>query len=583
MGWVAAAAAVVGSVVSSSSKRKAADRAAKGAREAGEISATAAREASLAEQAGIAAAASILAPNATSTAKLRAEAVRIATNFRKEGLTNANDIFQQGIADVQEQLGVSFDDIQQITDDILNGGATEAKQLAARSERAIEEGAEGATDALDRGFGAAAQEFSRAEGTAGEFNEQAVNRIESLFGRGRGDLQESTQKAIAGLREGIGRGREDVLAAEERGRAGLEPFREGGLAAQQEALARSGALGPEAQAAAFEQFQQAPDTQFKLDQARKLVESGGQGLGGERLRRLNELGLGIVSGDIQQQTENLIGLGGQGLSAATSQGQISAAMAPILAQLGISEGEGIAQLEQALGRDLSTLGAEEASQLATQLRTASQQITGIQTQGGVLEAERGLAEADVSTEKGAALAAIQEKLAPLLADINRQKAGLAGTLGVAEAGAQSDLALSGTERQAAFEEALQNAIAAGIVTSAELRAAGLDTRANILASERLGLGQAKARGLREAGGAIAQGEIGATNARVAEETARGKGLTDLLSTLGFAAGGGFSPAAAPTILARNNINLSGATQGLGSIFSGGNSTRVNSMGTGLTI
>lgn len=101
------------------------------------------------------------------------------------------------------------------------------------------------------------------------------------------------------IRAGGAREARDLFAgqAELTGKLGA-PQVFSGIAASQKQAALSGALGPEAQAQAFQQFQEDPGTEFLRDQGLRLIESGagagGQLGGGNRLRELTKFSQGLA-------------------------------------------------------------------------------------------------------------------------------------------------------------------------------------------------------------------------------------------------------------------------------------------------
>lgn len=99
----------------------------------------------------------------------------------------------------------------------------------------------------------------------------------------------------------------------------VTPGLEIGQQAQERQAALSGALGPEAQAAAFEGFQESPGTAFLREQGLKEVRSGlavtGQG-GGNRLQALTEFSQGLALQDLSRQQQQLGQVAGQGISLA---------------------------------------------------------------------------------------------------------------------------------------------------------------------------------------------------------------------------------------------------------------------------
>lgn len=108
----------------------------------------------------------------------------------------------------------------------------------------------------------------------------------------------------------------------------LDPFITGGTSASQLQEALSGALGPEAQAQAFQDFQESPGTGFLREQGLRLINSGAGatgGLGGgNRLRELTKFSQGLALQDLNQQFGRLGSVAGRGLSAATTLGGLGA-------------------------------------------------------------------------------------------------------------------------------------------------------------------------------------------------------------------------------------------------------------------
>ena len=164
-------------------------------------------------------------------------------------------------------------------------------------------------------------------------------------------------------------GREDL---------GIDEFVAGGRSSFQQQLAQSGALGPEAQQAFFDQFNISPATEFRLGEARRFVESGGAefgGLGGgNRLRRLQEIGLGLIQEDLTTQFNQLGTLTGRGIQAA-------GLGVPLLQQ----EAGGLAGIETSIGeaRARGIEGAAGVEALGTQ-EAAAARAAGLLGQAGAV-------------------------------------------------------------------------------------------------------------------------------------------------------------------------------------------------------
>ena len=151
-------------------------------------------------------------------------------------------------------------------------------------------------------------------------------------------------------------------------KARLDPFIDPGAPALQQQAAFSGALGPEAQAAAFQQFQESPGTQFLREQGLRGIETGAAatgGLGGgERLRELTRFSQGLALQDFGNQFNRLGAVTGAGLSAAQALGGVS--------------GTAAAGQSQAL----QAAGAAKAGGIVGQAAGLREGVTGLAQLGG---------------------------------------------------------------------------------------------------------------------------------------------------------------------------------------------------------
>lgn len=182
--------------------------------------------------------------------------------------------------------------------------------------------------------------FGGAERQAGE--EQAAAATAAADTRATG-FREGIEPRVTGLETAIGT---------------LTPHAEGGMSAFQMQLAQSGALGPEAQQEFFDNFKRSPGTEFRLGEARRFVESGGDAFGGSgggnRLRRLHEIGLGMLQSDLTSQFNQLGTLSGTGFNATRN-------IAGLETAIGDVEGRGIEGAAGAEGIGLQESAAATAS------------------------------------------------------------------------------------------------------------------------------------------------------------------------------------------------------------------------------
>ena len=156
---------------------------------------------------------------------------------------------------------------------------------------------------------------------------------------------------------------------------GLQPFAGTGTQANQRSAALSGALGPEAQAAAFQEFQFSPGVDFLREEGERAItrnaaRTGGLG-GGNVLRELNRFGQGIALQNLGSQIGQLENIANRGIGAATSIADIDTQKANTIAGLGrqaaaipFDASRDIANVKFQAGRDIASQIANTTSSLA---------------------------------------------------------------------------------------------------------------------------------------------------------------------------------------------------------------------------
>ncbi len=147
---------------------------------------------------------------------------------------------------------------------------------------------------------------------------------DTFFGGAEKKAARAAQAAAAQAEEGIESRFQETKEL-------LSPFVSGGLGAFEREQALSGALGPEAQAEAFQAFNESPGQQFLREEGLRLLESqqaatGGLG-SGERLRELVRFGTGLAQQDFSNQFNRLANTARAGLSAASALGGVGTSAA----------------------------------------------------------------------------------------------------------------------------------------------------------------------------------------------------------------------------------------------------------------
>jgi hypothetical protein len=169
---------------------------------------------------------------------------------------------------------------------------------------------------------------------------------------GRKSAKEATRAQEEAARRGEALTREQFEATKEQ----LMPFITGGSGAFQQQQALSGALGPAAQAEAFNAYQESPSVQFLREQGLRDVRRQAIGRGGlasgETLKELTKFSQGLALQDFASQFNRLGSVSGAGLGAAQ-------ALAGVGSQAAVTQAGLIGQAGQA--RALGVLGQQYAT------------------------------------------------------------------------------------------------------------------------------------------------------------------------------------------------------------------------------
>lgn len=333
------------------------------------------------------------------------------------------------------------------------------------SEIALAEGLAGGTQAIQEGTDIARGDITSALAGLQETLAQTGQQGQGLISQGAQQAQNI-----------LGQTRGQVGGIFDQAVAPSQQFVGAGQSAQQQNAALSGALGPEAQAAAFQAFQASPGVDFLRERGsrRTLREAAATGgLGGGRVQQaLSEFNQGIALQDLARQQDVLGQLTGQGLTAAGNVGQLRGQQGGIVSQLG-QAGAGIQQTAGLAGADLASrfgLAGAQAQQGAgaTLANLASGAGFGIGQQrfgaGGALAAGR--------TRAGEAQAANIAGTTSALANlINQQGGGISDITGAA-GGNLADLLAAAGQGQAGAQQQLA-ALLANLQTGQASQVAGL--------------------------------------------------------------------------------------------------------------
>lgn len=255
-----------------------------------------------------------------------------------------------------------------------------------------------------------------------------------------------------------------ALKGIESGVSALSPFASAGQEAINPLLALSGVRGSEA---FNEALVDSPIQQFLREQGQRAVTSqaaaiGGLG-GGNVQRELARFGQGIAGQQLQQQIENMQGIGQAGLQAAGQQAGLRGRQADIAAQLGSTQAQLNSQRELQ-GQSLGIQGALQSQRIAADQRSQlAQAFLGL---GG----QRAQGRTQAGQQIAGQVAGTSSALSNLL---NQQGSGISDLLG-SGSGTLGNLILGAGQQDAASFENLAATlanIATGQSTGAQTSAA----------------------------------------------------------------------------------------------------------------
>lgn len=196
----------------------------------------------------------------------------------------------------------------------------------------------------------------------------------------------------------------------DRGIGYLEPYKQGGPEARQLQLAYSGALGPEAQAQAFEAYRNSPGVDFMVGEGERAITRNAAAMGGSQggnvMRELMKYGTGVAMQDFGNQFDRLGGLSMQAQQAATGQAGMEGQRANIQTNLGTT------------GANMQMQGGLSMGQIAANLASRGAQME--QNRGLQIGRDRMQTGRDISStiaDTSSALATLQERLGSGESDI----------------------------------------------------------------------------------------------------------------------------------------------------------------------
>lgn len=256
--------------------------------------------------------------------------------------------------------------------------------------------------------------------------------------------EEALQATLTGSLGQLGVGRQDILGQQQlaqqqlgQARGDITGFTTGGAGAQQQQAALSGALGPQAQQAAFDAFTESPGQAFLRERGERALTRNAAalgGLGGGNVRaELQRQGIGFAQQDLERQFQALGAVANRGLSA----GGILAGLGTTGAGLATQVGGQLGQLGVGGANIFQNIGQQSAIQRLQTGQLLAQNIGGTTSALANLAATQGGGLADIAGAGGANIAAILQNAGLSQAQI---AAALGGQLSNVATGSASTIA-----------------------------------------------------------------------------------------------------------------------------------------------
>lgn len=232
-------------------------------------------------------------------------------------------------------------------------------------------------------------------------------------------LQRGLAGGLSGISEGVGQAQQT-----------LSPYTQGGSQAYNLQAALSGALGKDAQAQAFQNYQESPEQQYLRDRSeaaitRNAAATGGLG-GGNVLKALQQNATGLAAQDYANSFNRLGTLSAMGHNSANLLGGIQANAGGQAGQMAYGTGGQMADYRTRAGEQIANNMANTSQGLAGMINQQGSDLSSIIGQGGS-------ALSNLLAGYGSADSQTLQSLAALLANIGTgsasQVAGLPGLPG----------------------------------------------------------------------------------------------------------------------------------------------------------
>lgn len=245
-------------------------------------------------------------------------------------------------------------------------------------------------------------------------------------------IQEGMGSAIGGIRHSVTQNTQNLGQAQR----GFNPYMQAGRGAVDLQAALSGAMGQQAQADAYANYNQSPGQRYLQQEAERSLlrnQAAIGGLGGGNVRRaLQEQAIGLAQQDFGNAFNRLGSLSGQGLAATGARGQLAGQLAALNQQGSIAQGNlyaqgglAAAQLAQQTGQDMAQNRFQTGRDIAQAVSGTTSALAGLADAQGTglssITESGGINLANILSGAGQLDAAQQQQLATILANAATQQ------------------------------------------------------------------------------------------------------------------------------------------------------------------
>lgn len=244
-----------------------------------------------------------------------------------------------------------------------------------------------AMDDLENFYGQGREQLNQGFGEAETFITDYLNRMMGEFERGEGvarnELNRGYGTALGDLTTGANRAMDQISQQYGGAIDRFNPYAETGGQANQLVAALSGALGQEAQAEAYNNFQESPAAQFQREMGERAVmrnaSQGGQIGSGALLTDLNQFGQGLANQEFGNYYNRLAGQQQMGMQAAGAQAGLQSQQGNQLANILQQLGQGQAGIRMNQGTALANLVNNYSGMRAQAYGNTGQQLSGLRS------------------------------------------------------------------------------------------------------------------------------------------------------------------------------------------------------------